>query len=53
MVISTDYRVRCLASLFGSLAWGSSITVGGTAYTVREVRLVDDGVFCEITLQKP
>jgi len=52
MVISTDYRVRCLASLFGGLAWGSSITVGGTAYTVREVRLVDDGVFCEITLQQ-
>lgn len=52
MVISTDYRVRCLASEFGSLAWGASITVNGTAYTVREVRLVDDGVFCEITLQK-
>lgn len=53
MVISTDYRVRCLASSFGAMAWGGSITVDGTAYTVREVRLLDDGVFCEITLQKP
>lgn len=52
MVISTDYRIRCLASEFGALAWGAAITVDSVAYTVREVRLVDDGVFCEITLQK-
>lgn len=52
MVISTDYSLRCEASKFGSLAWGSSITVNGTGYTVREVKLLDDGLFCEITLQK-
>lgn len=53
MVLSTDYTLRCQASLFGELAYGASITVDGTAYTVREVRKVDDGVFCDISLQKP
>lgn len=52
MVISTDYTLRCLASDFGSLAYGASITVDGAAYTVREARLIDDGVFCELSLQK-
>ena len=52
MVISTDYTLRCLASEFGSLAYGASITVNSVGYTVRENRLIDDGVFCEISLQK-
>ena len=52
MIISTDYSIRCEASKFGTLAYGASITVNGTAYTIRENRLIEDGVFCEITLQK-
>lgn len=52
MVVSTDYTLRVLASEFGSLGYGSSITVGGTAYTVRESRLLDDGVFLALSLQK-
>jgi hypothetical protein len=52
MIITTDYSLRCEASKFGTLAYGASITVGGTAYTIRENRLIEDGVFCEITLQK-
>lgn len=52
MIISTDYSLRAEASKFGTLAYGASITVGGTAYTIRENRLIEDGVFCEITLQK-
>jgi hypothetical protein len=52
MVISTDYTLRCEASKFGSLAYGASITVNSVAYTVRENRLIDDGTFCEISLQK-
>lgn len=52
MVISTDYTLRCLSSEFGSLAYGSSVTVDSVSYTVRENRLIDDGVFCEISLQK-
>lgn len=52
MAISTDYTLRCEASKFGSLAYGASITVNSVNYTVRENRLIDDGTFCEITLQK-
>ena len=52
MAISTDYTLRCEASKFGSLAYGTSITVNSVTYTVRENRLIDDGTFCEITLQK-
>lgn len=52
MVITTDYSLRCEASKFGTLAYGTAITVAGVGYTVRENRLIDDGVFCEITLQK-
>jgi riboflavin synthase alpha subunit len=53
MVISTDYTLRTDAATFGSLSYGASVTVNGVAYTVRENRLLDDGVFCEISLQRP
>jgi hypothetical protein len=52
MVLTTDYQITARASDFGSLVAGASITVDGTAYTVRETRLIDDGVLCEISLQK-
>jgi len=52
MVISTDYVLTAKASDFGSLRYGDSISVGGTAYTVREALLIDDGAFVELSLQK-
>jgi hypothetical protein len=52
VVLTTDYRLTCLASDFGSLTYSASITVGGTAYTVRETTLVDDGKFCVLMLSK-
>lgn len=52
MVLTTDYQITAKASDFGSLVAGASITVDGTDYTVRETRLIDDGVLCEISLQK-
>lgn len=52
MVITTDYSLRCESSKFGTLAYGASITVNSVTYTVRENRLIEDGIFCEITLQK-
>ena len=52
MVITTDYTLRCEASKFGGLAYGASITVDSLSYTVRENRLIDDGKFCLISLQK-
>ncbi len=52
MVLTTDYKVTCRASVFGGLKYGDAITVDGAAYTVRENMLIDDGKFCEIMLQK-
>ncbi len=52
MVLSTDYQITAKASDFGTLTAGTSITVDSVAYTVRETRLIDDGLLCEISLQK-
>ena len=52
MIISTEYELITKTSDFGSLVSGDSITVDSVAYTVREVRKLDDGTFCEISLQK-
>ena len=52
LVLSTDYQITAKASDFGTLTAGTSITVNSVAYTVRETRLINDGLFCEISLQK-
>ena len=52
MVLTTDFTLTARFSNFGSLVRGDSITVNGTAYTVRETMLVSDGKFVEIALQK-
>jgi hypothetical protein len=51
-VISTAYTLRAEASKFGSLIYGASVTVNSVAYAVIDNRLLDDGVFCLISLQK-
>ena len=52
MVLSTDYQVTAKASEFGTLTADDAITVDSVDYTVRETRLLGDGLLCEITLQK-
>ena len=52
MVISTDFMLTAKAADFGDLLYDSEITVNGVAYVVRENRLIDDGLFCEISLQR-
>ena len=52
VVLTTDYKVMCEASKFGSLVHGDEITVNAIDYTVRNVSLIDDGAFCEIMMQK-
>ena len=52
MVLSTDYTVTAKKSDFGTLVSGDSITVDSIAYTVRENRLIGDGLMVEIALQK-
>lgn len=52
MVMSTDYTLRCESAKFGSLAYGAPLIVAGEMYSVREVRRVDDGTFCLVSLTK-
>lgn len=52
MVLTTDFQITAKTSDFGTLLAGASITVDSVAYTVRETRLIGDGLFCEISLQK-
>lgn len=42
-VIAGDPQIRLPTSTFSSLAYGDSITVDGTEYTVRDVQIVNDG----------
>jgi archaellum component FlaF (FlaF/FlaG flagellin family) len=43
MILTNDYVVTLKTP---------SITVNGTAYTVRDARMMDDGAFCEILVTK-
>ena len=52
MVITTDYSLTVKASVYPNLKYADALTVGGAAYTVREVRAQDDGQFAIIYLQK-
>lgn len=52
MVLTTDYQITAKVSDFGTLVAGDSITVDSVAYVVRENRQIDDGLLCEITLQR-
>ncbi|MEK9870166.1 MAG: hypothetical protein VW831_10585 [Gammaproteobacteria bacterium] len=52
VVLSTDFKLTCESSKFGSLLHGEKVTVDGTIYTVRSASLVDDGAFVEVMLMK-
>jgi hypothetical protein len=51
-VLTTDYQLTCLSSVFGTLSYNDTLTVDGAAYLVRENMRVDDGKFCTIMLTK-
>lgn len=50
MAISNNPAMTYASSEFPSLVRGSSITVNGSAYTVREVRKLDDGALSQAML---
>jgi hypothetical protein len=52
MVLTTDYSLTYRTSDLPGLEYGSTVTVDGLQYTVREVRLQDDGVFSIAYLQR-
>ena len=53
-VISTMYELLLPTSNVqgGLITSGSSISVGGQAFTVRDVLLVEDGLFSRLSLSK-
>ncbi len=51
-VNSNQYSMRFVTSDFPSLAYGSQITVSGTAYTVLDVLVHEDGAFSIARLEK-
>lgn len=52
MVITTDYALTIKTSALPSLQYGDALTVDGSAYTVRESKLQDDGQFSIVYLSK-
>ena len=52
MALSREYLLYAKTSDVSSAARGTSITVDGASYTVRENRPVDDGLFSELLLSK-
>ena len=52
MALSREYLLTAKTSDVSSASRGTSITVGGSSYTVRENRAIDDGVFSELLLSK-
>ena len=52
MALSREYLLIAKTSDVSALTRGTSITVASEAYTVRENRPVDDGLFSELLLSK-
>lgn len=52
MVITTDYALTVKSSAFPNLKYDDPLRVNGVSYTVREVKLQDDGVFSIVYLSK-
>ena len=52
VVLTTDYAVVVKTSDFSAVTNGSSMTVDGVAYTVREPMLLDDGKIMRVMLMK-
>ena len=52
MVITTDFSLTVRSDAFPNLKYDDPLTVNGGAYTVREVKLQDDGKFSIVYLSK-
>lgn len=52
MALSREYLLTAKTSDVSSASRGTSITVDGASYTVRENRPIDDGLFSELLLSK-
>lgn len=51
-VLSREYAITYESADLVGLAGGASVTVGGNAYTVREITALDDGKITRATLRR-
>jgi hypothetical protein len=52
MVLTNNYIVTIKTPSAGVPIFGTSIVVNGLGYTVRDARMIDDGLFCEVLVAK-
>ncbi len=52
MALSREYLLYWVSAEVSIASRGTSISVDGNDYTVREVRAVDDGIFSELLLSR-
>ena len=52
VVLTTDYELTVKNSDLGSLAFDTQVEISNTKYKVRNVRKIDDGILCKISLTK-
>lgn len=52
LVMTTDYELTVKNSDLGSIAFDTQIEVSKVKYKVRNVRKIDDGSLCKISLTK-
>ena len=50
--LTTDYELTAKNSDLGSLAFDTQVEISNTKYKVRNVRKIDDGILCKISLTK-
>ena len=52
VVLTTDYELTVKTADLGTIAFDAQIEVSNVKYKVRNVRKIDDGTLCKISLTK-
>ena len=52
VVLTTDYELTVKTADLGTIAFDTQIEVSNVKYKVRNVRKIDDGTLCKISLTK-
>ena len=52
VVLTTDYELTVKTADLGTLAFDTEIKINDVKYKVRNVRKIDDGTLCKISLTK-
>ena len=52
VVLTTDYQLTVKTTDLGTIAFDTQIEVSNVKYKVRNVRKIDDGTLCKISLTK-